>query len=205
VTDGAHGSGREVDAGGDPDVELGTDLAAEPTDAPSPGDDGGGGVAVVQWPAEAAWRDELVGRGLARLLVVAEGAVPPLGADALEDWVRADVDPVERYIRTERLRRRQAAREPAVLDEDGVLRRGSWWVALSPREVEVATVLLARPGVLVGRAELEEAVSSPASGDRRRLTDAAVRRFHRRIAPLGLRVHTMRSAGFLLEMGELPA
>ncbi len=204
MTEGAHGRGREVDPSGDPDADVGADVTAERAAAPAGGGDSGTDVAVVQWPAEAERRDELAGRGLARLLVVADGAVPPLGANALEDWVRADVDPVEMYVRTERLRRRQAAREPAVLDGDGVLRRGPWWVALSPREVEVATVLLARPGVLVGRAELEEAVSSPASEDLRRLVDAAVRRFHRRVAPLGLRVHTVRSAGFLLEMGELP-
>jgi hypothetical protein len=31
-----------------------------------------------------------------------------------------------------------------------------------------------------------------------------MRRFHRRILPLGLALHTVRAAGFLLEVGELP-
>lgn len=167
--------------------------------------DEGGDVAVVRWPGEAARRDDLVLRGRARVLVVADGELPPLAADGLEDWVRADVDPVELYVRKERLRRRQEARVPAVLDGDGVLHRGRWWVALSARDVQVATVLLARPGTLVARADLLEALSPGTPHDEHRLVDTVVRRFHRRVAPLGLRIHTVRSVGFLLELGELAA
>ncbi len=161
-------------------------------------------VAVVHWPAEAQRRDELVLRGRARLVVIAAGEPPPLAPDGLEDWVRAGSDPVELYVRKERLRRRQAARAPAVLDDDGLLRRGTRWVALSQRELQVATVLLARPGVLVGRAELIAAVRPDVAKDDRRILDTVVRRLHRRIVPLGLAVHTIRASGFLLELGELP-
>ncbi len=161
-------------------------------------------IAVVRWPGEAPRRDELRRHGRARLLVVADGHLPPPEPDALEDWVRPGTDPVEVYVRKERLRRRQAARAPAVLDGDGLLRRGRAWVALSRRELEVATLLLDRVGTMVGRAELLARVRPGVAIDEHRVLDTLVRRLNVRIAPLGLHVHTVRAAGFLLDMGELP-
>jgi hypothetical protein len=161
-------------------------------------------VAVLRWPAEAARRDELVHLGRARLMIVAAGKLPPVAPDGLEDWIRVGADPVEVYVRKERLRRRQAARAPAVLDGDGLLRRGPHWVALTRREVPAATTLLARPGALVARSDLFDAAYPEVVRDERRLLDTLMRRFHRRILPLGLALHTVRAAGFLLEVGELP-
>jgi Transcriptional regulatory protein, C terminal len=168
------------------------------------------GVPLVDWPAESARREQLAREGRARLLVVADGTDPPAVWDPLEDWVRAGVDTVEAYVRRERLRRRHAARAPAVLDDDGLVRRGSRWVALSPRERCLASTLLARPGTLVGRAALLAAVCpdvdvrAEVEGDRRRLLDTLVRRVRLRIAPLGMTIHTVRGQGFVLEMGDLP-
>jgi DNA-binding response OmpR family regulator len=164
----------------------------------------GDDVVVLQWPADAARRDELVHRGLARLVVLAAGELPPVAPDGLEDWVRAGADPIEVFVRKERLRRRQAARAPVALDEDGLLRRGPHWVALTPREVRVATTLLARPGGLVARADLLGAAYPDVTRDERRLLDTLMRRLHRRILPLGLTIHCVRAAGFLLEVGALP-
>ncbi len=161
-------------------------------------------VAVVHWPAEAERRDELVHRGRARLVVVIAGEVPPAAPDGLEDWVRSGADPVEVYVRKERLRRRQAARAPALLDDDGLLHRGPHWVALSQRELPVATALLERPGALVARADLLAVACPDVAYDDRRILDTVVRRLHKRIVPLGLAIHTVRASGFLLEMGELP-
>jgi hypothetical protein len=162
-------------------------------------------IAVVRWPAESARRDELRRHGRARLLVVADGVLPPPAPDPLEDWVRPGTDPVEVFVRKERLRRRLADRTPAVLDRDGLLHRGRAWVALSRRDLEVATVLLDRVGTMVGRADLLARVRPGATVDEHRVLDTLVRRLNARIAPLGLHVHTVRAAGFLLDMGELPA
>jgi hypothetical protein len=161
-------------------------------------------IAVVHWPTESVRRDELRRHGRARLLVVAEGDLPPPAPDPLEDWVRPGTDPVEVFLRKERLRRRQDARAPAVLDGDGLMRRGRAWVALSRRELEVATVLLDRVGTMVGRTELLACVRPGAAVDEHRVLDTLVRRLNARIAPLGLHVHTVRAAGFLLDMGQLP-
>lgn len=161
-------------------------------------------VAVLRWPGDAARRDDLIRHGRVRLVVVAPGVLPPASPDGLEDWVRDD-DPLELFLRKERLRRRQAARAPAVLDDDGLLRRGPRWVALSPRDLQLATVLLARPGALVGRPQLLAVVSPGHDTDDRRMLDTLVRRLNHRIAPLAMRVHTVRASGFLLELADLPA
>ena len=161
-------------------------------------------VDVVRWPAEAELRGELAARGQARLLFLAVGEAPPHAADGLEDWVREDADPVEVFVRKDRLRRRAAARVPATLDADGLLRRGRRWVALSARDLQVAGLLLSHPGALVARSALLRAVDPAAERDDHRLVDTVVRRFQRRVAPLGLHVHTVRRTGFLLEVRELP-
>lgn len=162
-------------------------------------------VATLRWPADASRRRELIDQGRARLVVVAPGERPPDAPDGLEDWIRDAADPVEVFVRKERLRRRQAARAPAVLDGDGLLHRGPHWVALTPRELPAATRLLARPGALVPRAELLGVSYPEVVRDEHRRLDTLMRRLHRRIAPLGLAVHCVRAGGFLLEVGELPA
>jgi DNA-binding response OmpR family regulator len=91
-----------------------------------------------------------------------------------------------------------------VLDGDGLLRRGGRWVAVSPLEQRVLVPLLVRPGSLVSRAELLDAACPGVESDETRALDRVIRRLRLRLAPLGVRVHTVRGSGFLLEMGELP-
>lgn len=160
-------------------------------------------VAIVRWPGESRRRDELAAQGRARLLIVAAGELPPAPRDRLEDWVRAGCDAVETFARKENLRIRQAERTPAVLDDDGILHRGARWVALSRREAQVARALIDRTDRLVGRGELLTAAWPEAEVDDRRMLDSLVRRLNRRVAPLGVAVHTIRGAGFLLDMGSL--
>ena len=44
-------------------------------------------VAVLQWPAEATEADRLNREGTPHLLLVAEGAAPPVTGSCLEDWL----------------------------------------------------------------------------------------------------------------------
>ncbi|HZM42575.1 MAG TPA: winged helix-turn-helix domain-containing protein [Acidimicrobiales bacterium] len=161
-------------------------------------------VAVVSWPSEAGRRDSLARQGRARLLVVEDGHDPPPAWDVLEDWVRAGDDPIEVFVRRERLRHHQAQRAPAVLDEDGLLRRGDRWVAVSPAERRLLEPLLARAGAPVGRAELLEAVAPGVIVDDRRALDRMVRRVRLRVAPLGVTVPVVRGFGYVLETALLP-
>jgi DNA-binding response OmpR family regulator len=161
-------------------------------------------VPLVPWPSEAVRRDDLARLGRARLLLIEERHDPPPLRDALEDWVRAGVDPIEVFVRRERLRRHQAQRAPAVLDEDGLLRRGDRWVAVSPAERRLLEPLLARAGAPVRRAELLAAVAPGVLVDDRRALDRMVRRVRVRVAPLGVTVPVVRGFGYVLEIGLLP-
>jgi DNA-binding response OmpR family regulator len=162
-------------------------------------------VAVVRWPSEAALRTKLARAGRPCLLLVEPDGVPPVpDADGVEDWARDDADPIELYVRCERLRRRAAARLPPVLDGDGLVWRGERWVALSAFEAVAAAPLLANLGAVVSRAELLAHLRPGAADDEMRVVDRAVRRLRHRLAPLGLRVRLVRSVGFLLEADALP-
>lgn len=160
-------------------------------------------VPLVSWPSEADRRDDLARSGRACLLLIEAPHDPPSVRDALEDWVRAGADPVELYVRRERLRRHQARRAPARFDEDGLLRRGDRWVAVSPRERHVVEPLLARAGHLVSRGELLAAALPGAVADDRRTLDRIVRRVRLRVEPLAITVHAVRASGFLLELNPL--
>jgi Transcriptional regulatory protein, C terminal len=161
-------------------------------------------VPLVAWPSEAGRRDDLARCGRARLLLVEDDHDPPAVGDVLEDWVRAGVDPVELYVRRERLRRQQARLAPARFDEDGLLRRGDRWVAVTPLERRVVEPLLARAGKAVGRAELLAMLAPGTAVDEHRTIDRVVRRVRVRIAPLGMSVRVVRGFGYLLETAALP-
>jgi hypothetical protein len=162
-------------------------------------------VALVRWPDDDRTRRARGDEGRATLLVVPAGARPPEAWGPLEDWLREPVDPVELYTRRERLRRRLDARTPAALDDDGLLHRGTRWVALSPMEVRLVRALLARQGSPVARADLVAAIRPETGVDDHRALDTFVRRARRRLAPLALAIHTVRGTGFMLEADELPA
>jgi len=161
-------------------------------------------VPLVSWPRGAALRADLARAGRARLLVVEDHYDPPPAHDPLEDWVRAGADAVEVYVRRERLRRDQARRAPAAFDNDGLLRRGHRWVAVSLRERQLLEPLLARAGAPVSRVELLAAVLPGAVADDHRALDRLVRRLRARIAPLAMNVMVVRGFGYLLALETLP-
>lgn len=85
-----------------------------------------------------------------------------------------------------------------VLDDHGLLRLGDRWVAISDAQLPVVRLLLDRFGRVVSTAAIVDAcVASGHSG-----SEASVRsllsRLKRRVADLGLRIHTVRGRGFML-------
>jgi DNA-binding response OmpR family regulator len=159
-------------------------------------------VALVHWPNEAAYRDELAAAGRPRLLLVEPGTVPPLGADLLEDWIRVPVEPEDLEARRRVLGRRSLARTPIHLDEDGLLHRGRAWVALSPVELRLFSELYAAQGRVVSRSQLLRALRPDVAGDDVRALDSSMLRVRRRVRPLGAVVRTVPRAGFLLELTD---
>ena len=90
------------------------------------------------------------------------------------------------------------------LDPDGLLRRGSRWVAVSPHEEEVLHLLLARWARMVPRASLVAAVWPDGSASDRAL-NTLMGRLRKRLEPLDLTIETIRARGFLLAPSQRPA
>lgn len=86
-----------------------------------------------------------------------------------------------------------------VVDDDGLLRRRDRWVALSPIETRLARAFLERPGQLLGRKTLGNA-GWPDGVPNDRSVDSRIKTLRRRVAPLGLRIHTIRGRGYLADV-----
>jgi DNA-binding response OmpR family regulator len=157
-------------------------------------------VALVRWPVEQERRERLLARNLPRLLLVENGALPPVSDDCLEDWMRVPVDDTELRVRTANLERRSVLHERTepMLDEDSVLHYRESWVALPPVEARLMGAMLDRLGAVVTRDALSRA-GWPEGAPGRNALDVHVLRLRRRVAPLGLVIRTVRSRGYLLE------
>jgi hypothetical protein len=165
-----------------------------------------GGPVVLRWPDQRARRDALAALGRPRLLVVATGHTPPDGHDPLEDWVRDPADPVEHVIRLEGLRARHRARARGLtMDEHGVLRFRDRWVALTERQQAVIGPLMADAGRSVPLAVLQRAYCAAGGPDDRAPLQRIVTNLRKRVAELGLGVHSLSGRAVLLEVpGEAP-
>jgi hypothetical protein len=172
-----------------------------PSSSASP--DGVPDVALVGWPQDEALRRRLAAARHPRLLLIDGTHAAPLAADELEDWVRYPLDPDELAIRIATLVHRASGVAPRavalVLDDDGVLHADDRWVALSQLEGRLLAALLERPGELVHRPALVRAAWPGGAPADERALDGVLKRLRRRVAPLGVRIHTVNGLGLLLE------
>ncbi len=156
-------------------------------------------VAHVHWPDEKARRDRLRRQRWPRLLLVDAGTPPPDEVDDLEDWVRLPADEVDLKARAEHLIMRcQHHLDVTPSLEGGVLRVGSNWVSLSPLEARLTAILVDRMGVVIARDTLVHA-GWPDGANVRNTLDVHLVRLRRRLASVGLSIHTVRSRGYLLD------
>jgi DNA-binding response OmpR family regulator len=132
-----------------------------------------------------------------RLLLLADDEPAPLDGDPLEDWVRLPARDADVDLRVDLLHRR-AARHPLALPveldpAEGILRRGSAWVALSGAEHRFVALLLDRAAEVVDDDTIRRSTGS---------TDvpSAVKRLRRRLAPVGVGIHRVVGRGYLLEV-----
>ena len=165
------------------------------------------GVAVVRWPAEQARAAELARMRVPRLLLIAPDAEPPApnetaGADGLCDWVQEPADERDVQARIVALRSRASVARP-ILGDHGVVWRGPTWVALSPIEERLSAAFLARPGRVLSRGRLEQ-LGWPSGVPNSRAIDARIKVLRTRVAPVGMRIHTVRGQGYLAEIQPMP-
>jgi DNA-binding winged helix-turn-helix (wHTH) protein len=90
------------------------------------------------------------------------------------------------------------------VDEFDLVRRGDRWCALSPIEAAIVRVLLERGPRVVTRREIG-ARAWPAGMPAGRPVDGRLHRLRTRLAPLGIRIHSVRRRGLLLVVDPPPA
>lgn len=158
------------------------------------------GVELVRWPADEAVRQRLARAGVPRLLLVEAGTDPPADHASDEDWVRLPADRGDVRARARRLSQAMAgrSRHEAWVDPNRILHRGDDVVALSSAETAVVTLLLAHPGTVVDRHELESRVWPESEPPSERALDAVVYRLRRRLVGLGMHIRVIRARGFVL-------
>ncbi len=156
-------------------------------------------VALIQWPTDEALRAELASRGQARLLLVDPDSEPPVCADPLEDWVRLPVSRADRNARLRALEARLGADQPAgpVLDSHGTLSYRGVSTHLSEVQARLIAPMVERFGAVVGRETLIESLWPDADTAGNNL-DVTVGRLRRQLVPVGLKIRTVRSRGYLL-------
>jgi two-component system response regulator TctD len=160
-------------------------------------------VPLLRWPDEEDRRQALAAAGQPRLLLLTAHQPPPDEWDALEDWLREPVDPVELEVRRLTVRRRaDKARRRPWFDDAGLLRSGDGWVDIPPGQVPMAKLLVERLDQVVRRDELVAACEAAGVSTHATAVKAAVGRLERRLGPLGLRLRSIRDRGYLLEIED---
>jgi DNA-binding response OmpR family regulator len=169
------------------------------TDMPFPLDE----IELLRWPGDVARRAAAAERGTPRLLLVAEGALPPR-LDAAEDWIRVPADERDLLARMQRLAAEfDRRRRPPYLEADVVLRYGGRTVVVSEGESAVLEPLVARFRELVTWEVLQSHVWPDATRTTRALSSRLFR-VRARIEPIGLTIYTIRGRGVVLDHDDRP-
>jgi two-component system, OmpR family, response regulator len=147
----------------------------------------------------------LAAAGTPRLLLLTDRHPPPDDWDEIEDWVREPIDPDEIEVRRQTVvaRARRIARRPW-FDDTGLLRVGDDWVDLSPGQLPVARLLVDELDRVVRREELAAVCEAAGVSAHATALKAAMGRLERRLAPVGLRLRSIRGRGYLLELDDGP-
>jgi Transcriptional regulatory protein, C terminal len=161
------------------------------------------GVVVVNWPEHAARASDLERTRTPRLFLVAADADPPDATGELCAWIRLPAPERDIQAKIVDLRSRASVGRP-ILGDHGLLWRGTRWVALSPIEARLTAAFVARPGRVLSRARLEK-TGWPDGRPSERSVDARIKALRRRVAPVGMRIHTVRGQGYIAEIQPMPA
>jgi hypothetical protein len=205
MPDAAPGRSEVVDAIGHPVADV-ADIASRSgpvgggeTGVPFPLDE----IELLRWPGDIARRAAAAERGTPRLLLVADGALPPR-LDPGEDWIRVPADERDLLARMQRLADEfDRRRHPPYLEADVVLRYGGRTVVVSEGEGAVLRPLIARFGELVTWDILRSHLWPDADRTARAMS-SRVFRVRARIEPIGLTIYTIRGRGVVLDHDDRP-
>lgn len=160
-------------------------------------------VSLLEWPEEDELRRQLAWFGLPRVLLVAPDERPPEPLDEREDWMRTPADPIDLRARADAVRRRARPVEILVpiLDEDGLLRVGTSWVALTPSQAPVVHILLENLGKVVRFDDVVAACEAAGASGHPSSVRTLVNRLSARLRAVGLDLVSVRRRGLVLTIG----
>ena len=138
-------------------------------------------------------------RGAPCLLVVAALEPPPPQWSEFEDWVREPLQQAEVLVRATTVARRADVLRVPRLDPLGRLSFRGRTVVLSDSQALVVARLLECPGEVVADDEMIELFAIGGASTHAEALKTALRRIKDALAPLGLRVSRVRSAGYLVD------
>lgn len=197
MSDAAPGRSEVVNVAG-VSSRNGPSLGGE-IDVPFPLDE----IELLRWPGDIARRAAAAEQGTPRLLLVADGALPPR-LDAGEDWIRVPADERDVLARMQRLADEfDRRRRPPYLEADVVLRYGGRTVVVSEGEGAVLKPLIACFGDLVTWDVLRSRLW-PDTDRTARAISSRVFRVRARIEPIGLTIYTIRGRGVVLDHDDRP-
>jgi hypothetical protein len=156
-------------------------------------------VPVLRWPRQAASRAEIAQRGGPCLLVVAPSEPPPQQWRELEEWVREPLREAEVLVRATTVARRADAVHTPYLDALGRLTFRGRSVVLSDGQRLAVARMLEHFGEVVADAEIVDLFGAGRASTHAEALKTAMRRVKDALAPLGLRVARVRSAGYLVD------
>lgn len=166
---------------------------------PSPDHEVESGVSLLRWPEEEALRSGLAVLGRPRILLIDDGVAPPATPDQLEDWLRWPPDPEELAARARTLgQRAQPTADRPTLDEDGLLRRGTAWVAISDIQLPLLRHLLDNFDRVVRYETVAELYATAGGTTHIASVRTVLSRVDARVRPLGLELASVRRRGVIL-------
>ncbi|MGH9084031.1 MAG: hypothetical protein ACRDYW_01130 [Acidimicrobiales bacterium] len=160
------------------------------------------GVAVMRWPADDALRWQLAGLGMPRLLLLEPGVSPPDLVGPSEDWLRLPASADDVAARAAMVRTRTASPDRPSLDDAGLLRVGAQWVAMSPAQLPVVSLLVERFERVVRTDEIVQAYATSGGSGSSMAVRTLMGRIAARATTVGLRVVTIRRRGAMLRLAS---
>jgi hypothetical protein len=154
------------------------------------------GVEVRRWPGDG----DRPGAGASGpVLYLVEPEATPPERTPTQDWVRLPLDLDEVPARCERLLAiRSGASQQLQVDDDGLARFGGEVRVLSPMDVRLIRLLLARPGAVVSHRAIAEALWPDADEVDPRAVHGPVKRLRERLAGIPVELESVWRRGVRL-------
>ena len=156
-------------------------------------------VPLVPWPRATARRGELARHEVPCVLVVGTDAPAPARWSELEDWVRDTVSRDELLTRATTVARRADLRARPALDRARCVTFRARTITVPETHVAVVALLVERFGDVIADDEILELCAEHGVSTHAEAVKTTLRRIKDALAPLGLRLSRVRTAGYLLD------